>query len=711
MIQFVNVSKNFGRQVVINDANFAVHDGERVGFVGPNGAGKSTLLEMLSGRQKPDHGEINVPSSQRLGYVRQQLNAHAVSASLIEYTEDALPELNEIAHSLSTIEVRLAEGGVSEEEQGRLLKRMGDLQTRFEHLGGYELRNRAEATLSGLGFSEKRFDDPFRSFSGGWQIRAELARILVAQPDILVLDEPTNYLDVPAAEWLSDYLKAYAGTLLLVSHDRYLLNTLTNVTLEVMGGRVTRYPGNYAYYRQTRVARYENLMAQKENLDRKKEQLQRFIDRFRAQATKAAQAQSRQKQLDKLEEIEVQSIVDHAPVIHLPTPPRSGDEVLRLEEVGYAYDGVHDVIDHCSLRLERGEHAAFVGLNGMGKTTLLRLMAGKFPPRYGKVSLGSNVLLGYQSQDYAETMDPEATIYETAKAYANERSEAEIRAMMGSFGFHGEAVDKKVQVLSGGEKVRLGLARLLLKPLNFLLLDEPTTHLDIHAREALQEALAHYPGTIALVSHDIEFVRGVANSIYAMEPGKITKYYGGYDYYHQKLAEGRAAEAAAFAPPPKAPATPKAASATPPRETAAASPSPSRKKEAGPVPGQERRQERREASGEGGAARPNYRDLKRAESQLRQSFGKLRRPYEKTVAETEERIAALEAEQASIYEKLNSPAADGSTDFAALNKRLAEIVQESENLTWKWEEASTALEKLEQELQVRLEDLSRPANP
>lgn len=692
MIQFVNVSKNFGRQVVISEANFAIHDGERVGFVGPNGAGKSTLLEMLSGNQQPDHGEINYPSSQRIGYVRQQLNAHAIQTSLLDYTEDALPELHEISRDLNAIETRLAsEENLSEEESSRLLNRLGDLQTRYEHLGGYELRTRAEATLSGLGFSESRFQDPFNSFSGGWQIRAELARILVAQTDVLVLDEPTNYLDVPAVEWLSDYLKGYSGTLLLVSHDRYMLNTLTNVTLEVMGGHVTRYPGNYAYYRETRTARHEQLLAQKQNLDRKKEQLQRFIDRFRTQATKAAQAQSRQKQLDKLEEIEVQSIVDHAPVIRLPEPPRSGDEVLRLEDVGFAYDGVHDVISHCDLRLERGEHAAFVGLNGMGKTTLLRLMAGKFTPRYGKVVCGTNVLMGYQSQDYAETMDPDATIYETAKSYASDRSEADIRAMMGSFGFHGEAVDKKVQVLSGGEKVRLGLARLLLRPLNFLLLDEPTTHLDIHAREALQDALAKYPGTIALVSHDIEFVRGVANSIYAMEPGRVRKFYGGYDYYHQKLAEEKAASQPAPAPKKAAPAQPQQTQQprknTPP--AAAATPQNATQKKAPEVP----------------PPKQNYRDQKRAESQLRQTFGKLRRPYEKVVAECEERIAALEEEQAKIYEQLNAPAPDGSTDFAALNRRLAEINQESEDKTWKWEEASTSLEKLEQEFQERLKSL------
>lgn len=677
MIQFVNVSKNFGRQQVIVEANFAIHDGERVGFVGPNGAGKSTLLEMLSGRMRPDHGECSYPGSQRLGYVRQQLNAHAVQCSLIEYTENALPELNAIQSELTAVEAQLAT--ISGDEQERLLKRLGDLQTRFEHLGGYELRNRAEATLSGLGFSPSRFNDPFTSFSGGWQIRAELTRILVSQPDILVLDEPTNYLDVPAVEWLSSYLKTYSGTLLLVSHDRYLLNTLTNVTLEVMGGHVTRYPGNYAQYMEARVARHDQLLAQKRNLDHKKEQLERFIDRFRYKATKAAQAQSRQKQLDKLEDIQVQSITAHGPRIRLPQPPRSGDEVVRLEDVSFSYDGHHDVVSHCDLRLMRGEHVALVGLNGMGKTTLLRLIAGKLAPTAGRVVTGTNVLPGYQSQDYAETMDPDATVYETAKSYASERSEADIRELLGGFGFSGEAIDKKVQVLSGGEKVRLGLARLLLKSLNFLMLDEPTTHLDIHAREALQEALTNYSGTIALVSHDIEFVRGIAKDIYDMRPGKITRYYGDYDYYREKLAQEEAAQTTVTpskAVPPKPVAT-KPASA----------PKPSEEKPTQPP--------------------RSYKDQKRAESQLRQTFGKLRRPYEAQVNACEEKISALEKEQQEIYEKLNAPGE--GTDFAALNKRLAEINQESENETWRWEEASTSLEKLEQEFQERLAAIQRGA--
>ncbi|MBR4517459.1 MAG: ABC-F family ATP-binding cassette domain-containing protein, partial [Victivallales bacterium] len=450
------------------------------------------------------------------------------------------------------------------------------------------------------------------------------------------------------------------------------------VTLEVMGGQVTRYPGNYAQYMEARVARHENLLAQKRNLDHKKEQLERFIDRFRYKATKAAQAQSRQKQLDKLEDIQVQSITAHGPRIRLPQPPRSGDEVVRLEDVSFSYDGKRDVVSHCDLRLMRGEHVALVGLNGMGKTTLLRLIAGRLAPTAGRVVTGTNVLPGYQSQDYAETMDPNATVYETAKSYASERSEADIRELLGGFGFSGEAIDKKVQVLSGGEKVRLGLARLLLKPLNFLMLDEPTTHLDIHAREALQEALSSYPGTIALVSHDIEFVRGIAKDIYDLRPGKVTRYYGDYDYYREKLAQEQAAQAAAEL------------AANPPTPVPAIVPK--------NVPSAPKTVEKN-------VPQRSYKDQKRAESQLRQTFGKLKRPYESQVASCEEKIAALEKEQQEIYEKLNAPTAD--TDFAALNKRLAEINQESENETWRWEEASTSLEKLEEEFQERLAAIQR----
>ncbi len=683
MIQFINVSKSFALQQVIIDATFSIVDGESLGIVGPNGAGKSTLFEMLSGQITPDKGECSYPGNQRLGYVRQQLHPYAQKTSLVEYAENALPEIRIIQAEMHRIEEKLTTA--DDTEQARLLRRLGDLQTEFEHLGGYEIKYRAETILSGLGFSVKRFDDKFSTFSGGWQIRAELARVLAAKPDILMLDEPTNYLDVPAVEWLREYLKAYTGTLLLVSHDRFLLNSLTNATLEVMGGHVTRYPGNYSSYMREREARYEQMLAQKRNVDRKKEHLERFIDRFKGKASKASQAQSKQKQLDRLEDIEVRSITIKGPKIRLPKPPRSGQEVVRLEQLRFSYDGKTDIVAGLDLRLERGERAAFIGLNGMGKTTLLRLMANKLQPTGGKVVLGHGVELGYQSQDYADTLDPERTAYDTAKTYAAERSEAEIRQLLGGFGFHGDEIEKKVQVLSGGEKVRLGLARLLLRPLNFLLLDEPTTHLDIYAREALEDALREYQGTLCLVSHDIEFVKAVATTIFYLTPQGITRYYGNYAYFRQKLAEEEALRIPSVSvtvdkAPPPAPQTP-AGKQAPPIAVSAKSPPGSTN-----APNVERKQRRRD------------------DALVRNEISKLKRPHERIVEQAETQMAALDQEQTEIYAAI--AAAKPNTDFAALNRRLAEIRKEMDLQVSNWEKSAARLEKLTAECEGRIAELS-----
>ncbi|MGI6356897.1 MAG: ABC-F family ATP-binding cassette domain-containing protein [Lentisphaeria bacterium] len=657
MIQFVQVSKAFGTQQVINEVTFTVHPGERVGLVGPNGAGKSTLFEMLAGGLPPDKGEVVRPTALRLGYVRQQLYGLGEGESLLDYVENAIPELNDLHDEIEHLEARLPSVGA--EERARLLNRLGAMQTEFEHQGGYELKTRAEATLSGLGFDISRFDEPFSAFSGGWKIRAELARILVSRPDILLLDEPTNYLDVPAVEWLLDYLKAYSGTLLLVSHDRYLLNTLTTVTLEVMGGRVTRYNGNYAHYVQEREARHEQLLAQQRNIDRRREQLERFVDRFKYKATKAAQAQSRQKMLDRLEEVEIPQVVVKAPKIILPTPPRSGQEVVRIEDGYFSYDGKTDVLQEVNLRLERGEKAAFVGLNGMGKTTLLRLIAGKMPLRSGRLTLGHGVTIGYQSQDYLETMDGEKTVFDTVRQASGDRSDGELRNLLGGFGFPGDAIDKRVQVLSGGEKVRLALARLLMRPNNFLLLDEPTTHLDIYAREALEDALRDYPGTLCLVSHDITFVRNLATTIFALSPGKVTRYYGNYDYYREKLREQELLRQGQPLPQPTL------ADTRPPL---------------------------------------GRRDRKREEAQIRDEFSRERRQWEEAVAAAESESEALEKEQAEIFDTL-AEALPG-TDFAALNRRLAAIKEEIEAAAERWEEAAVALEDVRKRQEEKLNSIS-----
>ena len=660
MIQFSNINKAFGRQQVLTDVTVTIHPGERVGLVGPNGAGKSTLFEILTGNVSPDKGEATYPESMRLAYVHQQIHGIASGASLLEYVENAMPELKELHERIERCEAAIPTA--NESDRQRMLDRLGEMQSEYEHKGGYELKNRAETILSGLGFETRRFGDPFDSFSGGWKIRAELARNLVAQPDILLLDEPTNYLDVPAVEWLQAFLKSFKGTLLLISHDRYLLDQLTSVTLELMGGHLTRYNGNYAKYLVEREQRHEQLIAQQRNIDRKREQLERFVDRFKYKATKAAQAQSRQKMLDKLDDVEIPQVYVKAPKIVLPPAPRSGQEVVRIEDATFSYDGVTNVIDHLDMRIERGDKAAFVGLNGMGKTTLLRIMAGRLKLTGGKIFIGHGVVMGYQSQDYMETMDPSLSVFDTVRAASADRSDGELRNMLGGFGFAGDNIDKRVQVLSGGEKLRLALAKLLLRPNNFLLLDEPTTHLDIYAREALEEALRNYNGTLCLVSHDITFVRNLATTIFAMSPHKVTRYFGNYDYYREKLAQEQAANALQ---PIKATSNPSA--------------------QQPPTKGRK--------------------DRKREEARIRDSFSAERRKWEKRVEEDEALIARKEAELSDVFNQLSSN--NPKTDYATLNRRVPVLQREIEEATSLWEKASYSLEDVKSRIEEKLAELDQ----
>jgi ATP-binding cassette subfamily F protein 3 len=650
MIQFQSVRKSFGTQDVLVSATFAVHPGERVGIVGANGAGKSTIFEMICGHLEPERGEVSVPTSQSIGYVRQQLNPHLHDDSVVEYVENAVPALRQMQSEIHAVEAAMAAAVGAERE--RLLWRLGELQTEFEHGGGYTLLSRAEATLSGLGFAVQSFGKPFRSFSGGWQIRAELARVLVAHPDILLLDEPTNYLDVPAVEWLREFLRSFSGTLLLIAHDRYLLNSLTETTLEVMGGRVTRYNGNYRQYMLDREARHDQLLAAKKNHDRKREQLERFVERFRSKATKAAQAQSRIKMLEKLEEVEAPPAVMKTLKIRLPPPPHCGAEVLRLEGAGFSYDGARWIFRDLDLRIERGEKVAVVGLNGLGKTTLLRHLAGRLELSAGRRIVGHHVEIGYQSQDFVEVMNPEKTVYATARESAVGRSDGDVRDLLGGFGFSGDAIEKPVAVLSGGEKVRLALARLLLQPLNLLLLDEPTTHLDVHAREALEDALREYPGTICLVSHDIEFIRHLASTIYALTPDGVRKYFGNYDYYREKSAQEAAAPAGSSAAVPA-------------------------------------------ATGDGLPAAEDRRTQRREEARSRQEFARLRRPCEERIRRAEHASATLENERSTLHATLL--AARAGTDFAGINRRLSEIDAELAATLADWEAASLEIEGLRQQ--------------
>lgn len=634
MIDFIQVSKQFGAQDVLKSVTFRINAGERIGIVGPNGAGKSTVFGLIGGDIEADMGDIVLPKNTRLGYLHQQLNPHAVDQNLLDYTEDSIPELKTIPARIHELEAKMETLQPAEKE--RALTQIGTLQHEFEHLGGYEMRTRAEAALCGLGFHVEEFDKPFASFSGGWQMRAELARTLIANPDLLMLDEPSNYLDLPAVEWLQKYLRAFEGTMLLVSHDRYLLRSLATVTLEIAGGSATRYQGGYDYYLQEREERIRHQLAAKKNQDRERDQIESFVRRFRAKSTKAAQVQSRIKQLEKMETIDAPATVANLSKIRIGDPPHSGHEIIRLEQSGVTYDQKRWIFRKLDININRGEKVALVGYNGMGKTTLLRTLAGALPPTEGKRVLGHHVVVGYQSQDFAETMPPDKSVFHIVKEQNPAASEGDVRKLLGGFGFSGDSIEKKCDILSGGEKIRLAFARLFINPPNFLLLDEPTTHLDVNGREALESALKAYKGAVCVVSHDVTFVRHIAEHIIAIDDTGVTRYPGGYDYYLEKVEQR-----AAGSEPQTAEGTTSASSAAP---------------------------------------APKGKDARKARAEQRDA--------EKALRKIEKKIDQLTEEQTALAEEMMTRR---DADFAAINTRLAKIQSEIKALESQWEETAEAV--------------------
>ena len=661
MIDFQNVSKRYGGQIVLHEVSFRINRGEHIGFVGPNGAGKSTIFDLITGEVSPDGGRVTVQADCRLGYVRQEARPHKESVSLLEYVENAVPVIEAIHAEIHEIEDQLHRN--TTDNPASALKRLGYLQTRLESMGGYHLKHRAEKALCGLGFSPDSLDVPFRSLSGGWQSRAELARILVAEPEVLLLDEPSNYLDIPTIEWLQKYLKEFTGTLALISHDRHLLNSLTTITIEIANTCVERYPGKYDYYARERKLRVEQRMAAQKNQERRREQIERFIERFHAKNTKSSQVRSRVKMLEKLVEVDVPQQIVSRGRIRLRVPPHCGTEVMRLEEAGLTYDGSRWVLRKVGLSVARGDKIALVGLNGLGKTTLLRMLAGKLPLSEGRRVVGHKVIIGYQSQDFAETMDAERTVFETVKSVAPDVSEQETRNLLGGFGFSGVAIEKPVQVLSGGEKIRLAFARLLIKPPNFLVLDEPTTHLDIQARESLERALQDYQGTICLVSHDIDFVRNVANSIVAMTPPGIARYPGGYDYYHEKVSgelsvvSGKEEDASRRVTEDKKTVSEKLAT----------------------------------DNGQLTTDRMDKKELRKQRALERQAMHDKTKDLKKAIKKAESEVERLEAEQAILVQTLSAPGE--TTDYAAVSRRMKEIQYEIRIATETWERSTEALER------------------
>ena len=646
MLDFKGIAVHYGHQDVLADVTFRVNKGDRVGVVGPNGSGKSTLFKIVLGEMSTDKGELIIESNPRIGFTRQNPEPDHEGETLLEYSLRGIPGLSEMEAEMQELEADLADP--------QKMKRYGELQTKFEHLGGYDIETRVKVALGGLGFTTEEFSKPFKSFSGGWRMRAELSRVLASKPDLLLLDEPSNYLDLPASDWLQKFLKAYDGTLMLISHDRYLLRTLTSIIVEVDAGTATRYEGDLDYYLREREVRYQHLKAAKENQDHHREQLQRFVDRFRAQATKAAQAQSRQKLIDKIDEarIVLPKRYTSAGRLRLAEPPPSGVEMFRCEKMAFSYDGVKKVFSDVSFSVPRGDKVALIGYNGLGKTTLMRIMAGTRQPTEGKAVLGHNVVPGYLSQEFSETIPSDVSVYRNAKNVWDAHGggpEKVFRNQLGAFGFDENDVEKPAGVLSGGEKIRLAFLRLFLSAPNLLLLDEPTTHLDLDGRRMLQETLQKYRGTIVLVSHDIDFVRAVATSVLEITREGIRHFPGGYDYYEEKKEEARNWQ------------------------------------------GKKDEEEDRRPSG--GESRLSSRELRQQRAAERAKIAPRVKELKNRVETAERKIDELQKALDEASAELFNPTP--TTDFAEANRKVRTLQFEIDRYTADWEEAATELEKLQ----------------
>jgi len=509
MIAFSNVSKQYGRQILFVDASFQLNPGEKVGLVGPNGSGKTTLFRMITGEEQPDDGEVSVPKKMTIGYFRQDVSEMS-GRSVLDEAIAGSGRLGALHHELEELEHAMSDPERAD-DLDRILERFGEVQEEYDHLGGYALESRTREILHGLGFEDDRIDGDVGELSGGWKMRVAMARVLLGEPDVLLMDEPTNHLDIESIIWLESFLKSRTGSLLMTSHDRDFMNRIVTKIAEIDGGEITTYSGNYDFYERERAIREANREAAYARQQAMLAKEQRFIERFAAHAAKAAQVQSRVKALEKIEKIELPKKRKIVKFDFRP-PPRSGDLVATLEDVSKAY-GKRTIHDHLNLVIRRGERWSVMGKNGAGKSTLLKMISGGLGPDSGEVKLGASLKMGYFAQQALDLLDPDLTIEEQLRKDFPHESIGVLRNLAGAFQFSGDEIDKKIRSLSGGEKTRLVIARMLLNPPNFLVLDEPTNHLDLATKEMLLESLAGFDGTMVFVSHDREFLRGLSNRV------------------------------------------------------------------------------------------------------------------------------------------------------------------------------------------------------
>jgi len=650
MLQIRNLHYSIGDRKLLDGIDWVIQPGKRSALIGPNGAGKTTLLRILMNEIEPADGTVTHPREYRIGCLPQE-EIHLAGQTVLQTVLDGQEEIIRLEKHISRLHEAL-DAPDAAAHRDKLLEQLGQLEHRYDALEGYHLESHAKSILSGLGFSQTDFSRPLSEFSGGWRMRVYLALLLVRKPDLLLLDEPTNHLDIPSLEWLEQFLVNFKGSIIIVSHDRFFIDRLAQEIAELDRGQLVHYAGNYHFYEKEKEQRDALLLKKWKEQQVERERQERFINRFRYKNTKAAQVQSRIKQLEKME------------IIDLPPPPQRIDfdlrvevasykDVLTIENMSFKYD-VQWVLKDITLNLSRGDRVCLIGANGAGKTTLTRLISGQLAPGRGSLKLGERTAIGYYAQHQVDALTMEATVYEEVASTIADCHVPRIRDVLGVFQFRGEDVFKKIKVLSGGEKARVSLAKILLSPVNFLIMDEPTNHLDKISKEALEHALSKYNGTMLLISHDRYFLDKLVSRVVDLADGRITEYDGNYSYYLEKRGRSKMNVTA---------------------PTAAAQPHTA-------APGSRKTKEQ-----------------KRLEAEARQAVSKDLNRLKKEVATLEDRIAGLEAAKDRLEARMSRPETyDDSQLAVALQKEYAGVNKDLSVFTGKWETAQGELDRLAEDL-------------